>query len=115
MHFTLVYLIERIVHRVLDFLRHWYVKSLRIYSNFVLDQFEKLDRFFAWKITFQHLFQPLYKDYSFFGYLFGFLFRFLRLIAASVIYGLIFLFALFCYIVWLLVPPYIIYRVLFYY
>lgn len=115
MHFTLVYLVERAAYRVLEFLRHWYVKSVRIYWNFVLDHLEHLDRSFAWKITLRHLFQPLYKDYSFFGYVLGFIFRLLRLVSASIIYALIFLFAALLYVVWLLVPPYILYRTFFYY
>ncbi|KKT91202.1 MAG: hypothetical protein UW92_C0016G0011 [Candidatus Jorgensenbacteria bacterium GW2011_GWA2_45_13] len=115
MHFTLLYLIERAAYRVIEFLRHWYVKSVRIYWNFVLNRLEELDRFFAWKITFRHLFQPLYKDYSFFGYVLGFIFRFLRLLIASVAYAFIFLIAFIIYITWLLIPPYIVYRIFFYY
>lgn len=115
MYFVLAYLAERALYRIVEFLRHWYVKSLRIYSNFILNRLEGLDRFFAWRITFRHLLQPLYKDYSFFGYVLGFVFRFLRLLAASLVYALVFAFAVVCYIVWLLVPPYIVYRIFFYY
>jgi len=113
MESTIPYLVGRVFYRAKEFLRHWYVKSARIYSNFVLDRFEKADKVLAWKITAKHLFQPLYKDYSLIGYVLGFLFRSVRLVAASVIYAVMFLVALALYLAWLALPVYIVYRIIF--
>ena len=76
-----------------------------MYFNFVLDQLQRLDYFFAWKITARHLFQPLYRDYSVVGYVLGFFFRSARLALASGVYGVLFALALGCYVVWLIIPP----------
>ena len=104
MNLSVVYLFKRLVFRVFEFLRHWYVRSARIYSDFILTRFERLDRRFAWKVTLKNLFQPLYKDYTIIGYVIGFLFRSVRLIIAGVVYIIFFLLAIFIYIVWLMIP-----------
>ncbi len=105
---ALVYLGERFLWRIADFLRHWYIRSAKVYSNYVVDRLEHLDRFFAWKITLQNLFSPLYKDYTIVGYLLGFFLRSARLIVASVFYVLVILIAVFLYILWLLLPPFLV-------
>ena len=102
---ALVYLGERFFWRIADFLRHWYVGSLKAYLNYVLERMENLDKFFAWKITLKNLFSPLYKDYTPVGYLLGFVLRAVRLVVASGVYLLIFIAAFFLYLVWLLIPP----------
>jgi hypothetical protein len=102
---ALVYIVRRAAYRIAEFLRHWYVKSAKIYFNFVLNRLERLDYFFAWRITAQHLFHPLYRDYSFVGYVLGFLFRSVRLVVATAVYVVLFAVALGCYIAWLILPP----------
>ncbi len=101
---VLIYLIRRFFYRIFDFLRHWYVKSLKIYSNFVLDELVKIDRVLAWRVNLRYLFQPLYKDYSVIGYGLGFILRFLRLVGTGLIYLFIFALAILIYLVWLLIP-----------
>jgi len=110
MNFTAVYLIERFFYRILEFLRHWYIKSIRIYSNFVINCFESMDRVFAWKITAKNVFKPLYGDYSVVGYVFGFLFRVVRLAITTAIYACVFIIAVLLYIIWLLLPPFLLYK-----
>ncbi|MFH0806613.1 MAG: hypothetical protein V1885_02735 [Candidatus Brennerbacteria bacterium] len=102
---ALIYVFRRAVYRIAEFLRHWYVKSAKIYFNFVLNRLERLDYFFAWRITARHLFHPLYGDYSIVGYVLGFMFRSLRFLVASAIYAVFLVVALGAYIVWLLIPP----------
>lgn len=109
---ALIYLAKRFFYRIVEFLRHWYVKSPRYYLNFSLNQFEKLDRFFALKITLKNLFQPLYKDYSLVGYLLGFIFRASRIFASSIVYLLIFLVLLLLYLAWLLFPVFVVVKAL---
>lgn len=111
MNFALVYLGRRLIYRIFEFLRHWYIKSIRMYSNFVLNKLEGLDRHFAFVITAKHIFHPLYKDYSIIGYVLGFLFRLLRLIIGAIVYAAIFIIAIFLYLIWLAAPIYILYQV----
>ncbi len=111
MHFAVTYLFGRITYRLFDFARRWYAGSARTYLNFVINVFEWLDKTFAWKITARYIFRPLYGDYSFVGYVFGFLFRFFRLIITTVVYALVFLFAILIYIIWLCIPIFIIYKI----
>lgn len=92
-------------YRIAEFFRHWYVKSAKIYSNFVLNRLERLDYVLAWRITARHLFEPLYRDYSVVGYALGFLFRLFRLGFASILYAAIFAAALAGYVVWMFIPP----------
>ena len=109
---ALTYLVQRFFYRLIEFLRHWYVKSIRIYSNFVLDKLERLDYYLAWKITLKNLFKPLYKDYTFLGFILGFIFRLIRLFIGGFIYGAVFLMAVAFYLVWLLLPVVLIFKVL---
>jgi len=106
------YLFTRFIYRILEFFKHWYFNSFKIYSHFFISFLERLDRTFAFKITLRNIFQPLYSDRSFIGYVLGFIFRALRIIIGGIIYLIIILLALLIYISWLLVPPYIIYKIL---
>lgn len=99
------YLAGRAGYRIAEFFRRWYVKSAKTYLNFTLDRFARLDRFFAWKITAWHLFEPLYRDYSLVGYVLGFFFRSIRLLAGSAVYSVFFALALTAYLAWLSIPP----------
>jgi hypothetical protein len=110
--FALGYLALRFVYRIGEFLRHWYVKSMRMYWNWVLNGLAEIDQVLAWRITAKNLFQPLYKDYSAIGYVWGFLFRFIRLVFASGVYVVVFSMAGLCYLAWLLVPPFLVLRAL---
>lgn len=107
-----VFLGGRFFYRIFEFLRHWYVKSARVYSNFVIERLERLDRYLAWRITFKNLFQPLYKDYSVVGYVLGFLFRSIRLVFGGFVYLIFFFVAILLYIIWLLTPPYLVWRII---
>src|SRR5512140_234660 len=113
MNFALVYLVQRFFYRIIEFLRHWYVKSGRMYSNWMIDKLGDLDYYLAWQITFKNLFQPLYKAYSLIAYFLGFVFRLGRLLVGGLIYVLIFFAAIGLYIIWLVAPIYIlVYEVL---
>lgn len=107
MNVTAVYLVSRFLYRIIEFARHWYVKSFHIYFDRVLTMLGALDRSFALKITAKNLFKPLYQDYSIIGYIMGFIFRSFRLIVAAVFYGAILLAATAVYFIWLLIPPYL--------
>lgn len=109
---TIVYLFNRFFYRILDFLRHWYVKSAKIYSNFVLDKLSDIDRVLAWRVNLRYIFHPLYQDYSIISYSLGFIARTLRFIGTVLIYAALFVLALFVYLVWLSIPIFIVFRIL---
>ena len=101
---------ERFFYRIVDFARHWYVKSIRMYWNFFLDRLEEIDYYLAWKITLKNLFQPMYGDRSFFGRFFGFFFRLFRLIIGGAVYAVLFVVAVGLYVAWAAAPLYLIAR-----
>ncbi len=110
---SLVYVANRLGYRILAFFQHWYLNGFLTASGSLLNVLERLDHFFALKITFKNLFQPLYRDYSLIGYLWGFVFRSLRLIAGGLVYGIILLITGALYLVWAAIPIYIIYKIIF--
>tara|TARA_Y100000310_G_scaffold326100_1_gene390521 strand:+ start:109 stop:456 length:348 start_codon:yes stop_codon:yes gene_type:complete len=109
---VLVYLSHRVLYRVVEFFRHWYVKGFRIYWNFIVHALHAFDQVFAWKITLKHVFEPLYKDYSAVGYALGIPFRIGRIILGSIVYVLFLFAAGIVYLLWLLIPPYILIRII---
>lgn len=109
MSFSLIYLINRAVYRVLDFFHHWYVDGSRHLVHSFISFLEKLDRTLAIRVTFKYLFQPLYKDYTIIGRILGLIFRSSRILIALVVYAFFFLLFLAIYACWLLIPPAIIF------
>src|SRR3989338_2378716 len=87
-HFALGYLLERIVYRVFIFLHHWFVDGsmffFRAYTNLLVS----MERTFAVRITFHHLFEPLYGDYSAVGRVVGPIFRVGRSVVGIFLYTL---------------------------
>jgi hypothetical protein len=73
---------------------------------------EKFDRKLAFKVTVKHLFHPLYQDQTLIGYTLGFFFRTARLMSGGIIYIIIIAVAIFIYLAWLMVLPFIIYKIL---
>jgi len=113
MDFALPYVIGHFFYRIGEFLRHWYVKSAHMYTDYVFGLLRRMDRTLAWRITLKYLFKPLYGDYSFIGYVIGFIFRLFRLIGGGVIYVVVFAVAILAYLVWIFLPPYLILRMFF--
>lgn len=107
----IIYLFKRFIFRISEFLRHWYINSFFVWSNFVISVLERLDRFFALKITWRHLFEPLYQDRSFLGYVLGFIFRSGRLIFGILVYLPLIFLAIVGYLIWLGIPFYIVYQI----
>lgn len=73
---------------------------------------EYLDRRLALRVTLRYFLKPLYQDYSVLGYIFGFIFRSGRVIVVSLVYAaIVFSFAA-AYLIWIAVPPFLIYKIL---
>lgn len=111
MDFAFTYIISRFFYRIAEFLRHWYVVGTYRYSDFVMSGLRRMDRTLAWRITLKYLFKPLYGDYSALGYVMGFMFRLMRLLVGGVIYLVVFVVALFVYLLWLLLPAYLVVKI----
>ena len=109
---VLLYLIRRVVYRILEFFRHWYVNGFRLYWNFIIRSLEWFDRYFAWKITLRHVFEPLYKDYSAIGYALGIPFRFGKILIGGIVYAFFLFVAAVVFLAWLLILPYIVMRII---
>lgn len=110
MSFSLVYLVQRLFYRVFDFLRDWYAGGFLWFSRHALNTLEVLDRFFALKLTFRYWLKPLYQDYTAVGYAVGFVFRTGRLIIGGLVYLVIAAATFALYLIWAVIPIYIIYK-----
>jgi len=102
---VVLYFLENIYWFFFGFLKHWYVDAPKKFFHIFLNFLQDADSFFAWRITIRNIFEPLYGDYSFIGYVLGFFFRFVRFIVGSISYLFLFLMALFCIFAWCVVPP----------
>lgn len=109
MDFSPVYLVYRFFYRIVDFFRHWYIGGSRVIAHRFISALEDADRAFAVKITFQHFFEPLYKDYTAIGRILGFIFRTGRIVIGSIAYAIIAVVFAVIYIVWVSIPAAIIF------
>lgn len=108
---SLVYLLTHLGRRVLDFFRHWYFYGFLKATHWSYNVLERLDRIFALRITVKNWLQPLYQDYSAIGYLLGFIFRTARIFTALAVYGFFMVAALGLFLLWAVIPPYVIYQI----
>ena len=104
MSFSLVYLLQRFVFRVWQFVRDWYRGGFRVISHAAIRTLESLDRTIALRVTLRHFFEPLYGDRTTIGYTLGIPFRLARVLIALALYLFIFAFALFVFVLWALLP-----------
>ena len=105
------YLARRFIHRVFEFLEHWYWGSFRVAGGKFIDLLKDWDRFFALKITVRYWLQPLYQDRTLIGYILGPIFRTGRIVVGASVYLVAGAIAMLFYLLWLLIPPYIIYKI----
>ena len=110
--FALAYIAWRVWHRLLDFFYHWYVRSAKIYGYAIIGFLEKLDRFFAFRITLKYFGQPLFQDRSPVGYIMGFAFRSTRLLFGGIFYFFAIIFAILIYLAWCAAPALLFYKIL---
>ena len=109
---ALVYLGNRFFYRLGEFLRHWYKDGFFFFFRRLIDFLEWLDRYFAMEVALRYLFQPLYQNYTFIGYVLGFIFRSVRLVAGGFVYLFVILIWLGLYLGWAAIPIYILYKIL---
>lgn len=104
MNFAIIYLAHRFFFRLTDFFHHWYVDALRYLMHWFISFLEQLDRFFAVRVTFRFIFQPLWKDYTVIGRIIGFLFRSARVAFGVGVYFICAIFFAGIYLFWIFLP-----------
>lgn len=103
--FALGYLLHRFFYRIFDFFWHWYVGGSRIIAHSFISTLENIDRSLAVKITLEHFFEPLYKDYSIIGRILGIVFRLVRIVVGGMIYIILAACFALAYLGWIAIPP----------
>lgn len=108
---AVVYLITWFARRIVAFFKHWYIDSFRVAQSLFVAFLRRLDRLFALEVTLRYLFQPLFQDRTFVGYMLGFFFRGGRVVVGLAVYLVVTVLALLLYFTWLAIPLYAAYRV----
>jgi len=99
-----VYLFFGGIGAIERFLSHWYILVFYSYWNNVARFMAILDRYFSFKVTLLNLFNPLYQDYTFLGYMLGIFFRVIRLMVGGVVYVVVLSIVFALYLVWVSIP-----------
>lgn len=107
-----IYLLSHLGRRILDFFRHWYLDGFLLAVDLTLNFLERLDRYFALRITVKNWLQPLYQDYTVIGYVMGFILRTLRIGVGTIIYAAVTVLAVAAFLIWAVIPLLIIYKIL---
>ena len=109
---ALQYLVQRFFYRIWEFIAHWYVHGFLLFGKYTVNLLASLDQTIALRITLRYFFEPLYGDYTAIGRIFGVVFRSGRVLVGSLIYIVIAGAALGLYIIWALIPPFILSHIL---
>ena len=105
------YIAVRFLERFLAFLNHWYRGGTRFFWTRTTDVLIGLDGTFAVFLTVRHLFEPLYQDNTFIGYILGFIFRVLRTALGLLTYLVVIIVAFTLYVSWILLPIFSLYKI----
>lgn len=112
MALAVVYLIQRFFYRIWQFLSHWYVGGYFVIGGKFLNILEYLDQTIALRITLKYFWQPLYRDYSFIGYMIGIPARAARTLAGFVAYGAVLAVGIATYLAWATIPLYLVFSIM---
>ena len=104
MDFFVVYLVRRFFYPFFDFFHHWYVHGSKKFFHHFVNVLQEFDKTLALRITLQHFFEPLYRDYTIIGRMLGIVFRSVRVAIGSVFYLAVAAVFFLLYLLWLLVP-----------
>jgi hypothetical protein len=107
-----IYLTTKFLYRLQEFLEHWYLGGFRVVSHTAVSLLEFIDSKLALVVTLRYIFQPLFQDRGVIAHVLGFIFRTARIIIAVSIYSVIISGALAIYLIWLVIPPYLVYQTL---
>ena len=104
------YIFDSFFRQIFDFFRCWYKNGFLRLSHITVSVLNSLDQYFAVKVSFKNLFQPLYQDRSAIGYTLGFIFRLIRIVLGAIIYLAVILVFAAAYLIWAAFPIYIVLR-----
>jgi hypothetical protein len=107
--FALGYLVHRFFYRIFDFFYHWYYSGSRAIAYKFMATIADIDKSIAIKVTLQHFFEPLYKDYSIIGHILGIVFRAGRVLIGLLVYIAVTIIFLIFFLSWIIIPPMIIF------
>ncbi|MBI2035233.1 MAG: hypothetical protein HYT12_00945 [Candidatus Liptonbacteria bacterium] len=110
--YAFIYIANSFFYSIFEFFFHWYVNGFWLGSGWLIDLLERLDRFFAFRVTLRHFGEPLFQDRTIVGYILGFIFRSGRLLIGAIAYFFIFILAIMLYLGWAAILPYVIYRII---
>ncbi len=108
---SFVYLVNQLLRRIGDFIRHWYLDGFFQAVDWTLDILEQLDRTFALRITVKYWLEPLYQDYTLIGYVWGFIFRTARILIAVAVYLVLIACALSLFLLWAAIPLWVLIKI----
>ncbi|HPW34588.1 MAG TPA: hypothetical protein PK367_02405 [Candidatus Paceibacterota bacterium] len=107
-----LHIIKNLFFHIFLFFKHWYWNSGQLIYGWTLQTIRNMERRLALRINMRFMFQPLYQEYNIYGYILGFMFRAFRIITGGISYILIIIFASITYLVWVLIPIFIVYRII---
>lgn len=110
---SLKYIFVEVVFDILYFPIWWYTKGLSRMANYCLEILIKSSRKLALRIWLQHMFTPMYGDYTKEGRIISFLMRIVVLVFKLImmVFWTIYVFLIF--FAWLIIPLLFIYFILF--
>ncbi len=91
-----IYLAKSFFYRLMAFFVHWYGHTFRIISSGTVGALEKLEMFWAVRKNWKNIFHPL---------------SFVRVVSGLAVYGAITGIAIFVFVVWSLIPVYLVLRI----
>lgn len=107
-----VFISIRFILSILGFVEHWYIDSFHFALRKVFQMLGRMENTFALKVTLRNFFQPLYQDRSLLGFFMGIWWRTLRLALGFFAYAAFILAAIFVYFLWLVLPAFLIFKIL---
>lgn len=110
MSFAPVYLVHRFFFRLYDFFHHWYVHGTKFFMRRYLLALNSIELTFAVRLTFRHLADPLFGDYSAAGRIIGPIFRLFRAALGVFLYAIFTIIFALLYLAWVALPLYIIFN-----
>ncbi len=111
-HMAARYMMWQIMIWITDFIEHWYINGFRFFVTTLIKGLTHYDRTLALRINIKNIFNPMYQDRSIIGYFFGFIFRFIRIVLALSFYAVLGLFFIMIYVLWALLPLYLIIQII---
>ena len=107
-----VYLAKTFMFRIAMFFKHWYYDAFFAVYGTWLRFVRAGERRFAIRVNLHFLFRPLYQEYNIVGYVLGFVYRFGKTVFGMLLYTCVAVLAAGCYILWVMLPVVLIFKII---